>query len=253
MGTPLPSRVKDIVRRVVRPIRGRRLEALWLLAQRMGAHADVVRRDWALESDDYIRASWEQRHLPRFELVRDAVLAGDPDSILDVGCGAGNIAAILAEKTRVRIDGFDLHPGVQLSRPWLLEAGLTNVHLYRADLTTALPQIADASFHTAFSACVLMYLHPSAIERALAQLVRIARARVVLLDLHADNPWLPRGVFFPPGNWKRDYFRLFRRLGLPEGCASIEPVPEAIWAPSGGGGSLICVDVARWRPAPSGR
>ena len=74
---------------------------------------------------------------------------------------------------------------------------------------------------------------------AMRDMIRISRKAVILLEMHGETVRKYRGEFHPPGNWKRNYRRIFRELGISDDTLTIEPVSEELWSPSGGGAAYI--------------
>jgi len=124
--------------------------------------------------EDPIFAAYARPKLDRIE--RALALAGR--SVLDVGCGPGTFSALLAERAG-RVVGCDASEHM-LARA----ARLRGIELVRADATT-LPFERD-QFDVVFEANLLHHLEAPA--RAVAEMIRVAREAVVLIEPNAVNP-----------------------------------------------------------------
>lgn len=62
------------------------------------------------ESRSYRRPYFESIYYPLWSVVVDRLVASDAVSVLDVGCGPGQFAALLAERTSLRYLGVDFSP-----------------------------------------------------------------------------------------------------------------------------------------------
>ena len=112
----------------------------------------------------------EQVHLDIAEQVNEG------DEVLDVGCGTGALAALLANRG-ARVTGIDTSPAMlsqaaQLVRTECLETRITLKEMGAVDLDTAFP---DESFDAVISTLVLSELSDEAIGYTLTECHRILR------------------------------------------------------------------------------
>jgi len=136
-------------------------------------------------------------------------------TVLDVGCGAGDVAAALANRVQgrhVRITAIDLHPQILALARQRLHA-MNSVHLARAD-ALALP-FADRSFDVAMMSLTLHHFEDDAPVTVLRELGRVAAA-VVINDL--ERNWQNRAGALLLGRtlWARN------RLTRHDGPLSVE-------------------------------
>lgn len=116
--------------------------------------------------------------------IRPSLKPGVPNTLLDVGCGGGDIATYLWR--RAKEDGFDLRV-TAIDPSASVEAFLKSHPLpaeisYRKTTTTEL--LAERqSFDFVISNNVLHHLHPDEVVSLLDQCLRLAKVRVICNDL----------------------------------------------------------------------
>jgi len=215
-----------------------RLYAAWarFRAERLG----IGFRDWTIEDREALRAVWDQRQSERNHLLLERIAHYGPDSVLEVGSGCGAVLSLVAQRfPQALVTGVELNPvAAACGNEWMREEGLTNARL-EPGRAEQLQQYPDKGFDIVFSSAALMYVKPEDIAQVLRNTVRIARKAVVLLEMHDDAVRNYLGEFHLPSNWKRNYRRIFREIGVPDDRISIEPVSERLWQPGGGGGAYI--------------
>lgn len=109
--------------------------------------------------------------------VRDALALGEGERLLDVGCGTG-MAAVLAR-------GF--YVGVDTTARYLAYARRTAAPGRHFVAMSAFElAFADRAFDKAVVVNMVHHLDEPAVERLLAELRRVVRGRVVLLDAAPD-------------------------------------------------------------------
>lgn len=144
----------------------------------------------------------------RWRRAAAAAVRGEPGSrVLDLGCGTGDLALILAR--RHRVTGIDVSRRM-LTRAW--QKGRGRIHLVQGS-AFALP-FGDGTFDGVASAFVLRNL--AHLPKAFAEMARVLRpgGRVALLDILQPENALARRAF-------DGYFRvaapaLGRVVGKPE-------------------------------------
>jgi len=119
-------------------------------------------------------------------------LIGQCRSFLDVGCGGGDMLRLLADEGKRRMLRLDLI-GLDASRQVIFSARRRclehpDIRLLAGD-AGALP-FRDGSVDVVFSSTFAHHLDPPVLTRALAEAGRVARRRVVVVDLvRSDLGW----------------------------------------------------------------
>lgn len=175
---------------------------------------------------------------------------GDHATVLDVGCGTGDIAVRVVAEARQRGVMLEAY-GVELAEPLLNSAAARGVRVVRGD-ARALP-LADRSVDVAFCSQLLHHFAGDDAVRVLRELDRVARRCVIVSDLRRS--WLAAA-----GIWIASFPLGFHPVSRHDGVLSVlrgytraelrETVSHAT-------GHLPRVDAlaafrltATWRPAP---
>ncbi len=148
---------------------------------------------------------------PHRTLVRDAVLALDPRSVLDVGCGRGaNLFLLSQARPDLQLIGTDVsEQAITSSRAELERHGIVNVRLEVAD-AMKLSAFSDNSIDVLLADAVLMYVPPRQIERTLGEMLRVCRRGLVLSTWQSK---VAGAGICDEGMWIYDYGQLLGRLG----------------------------------------
>jgi len=205
-----------ISRRIIRGNLGSWFDMEW---KRRGPAADD--RTWVETYDDSWR-HWTQPDLSPEDIGRILQLLPRGCAVLDAGCGDGHLLEHLEEIASMRA-------GVDLSREGLHRARGrlgADVHLVQAFLES-LP-FADGSFDVVVSAHTLE--HVRGFDRAVAELVRVARKRVILLvPCQEYKPYTEdyHLHFFPTEE------EFIKRIGLPGAVCRRYTIPPGVCAYQG--------------------
>ena len=147
---------------------------------------------------------------PHRRYVVNAVLAHDPISVTEVGCGRGANLFLLGErKPDLWLSGSDVSPtAVKDARRHLqsVQLGVGSV----SDLDHLPPRSIDV----VLSDAVMMYVPPNEIARSIAAMRRVASRAVVISGWHGEP-------HYDESSWVYD----FRELGP----AQIAPFPPDAW------------------------
>jgi SAM-dependent methyltransferase len=133
------------------------------------------------------RVTWVGEAVPRLHLMADLVAETRPEAVLDVGCGGGQLLALVASRTSARLVGID-------AREQQLPAG---VEYRTADITAGLPA-GDGEFDVVTLGEVIEHVpHPDALLREVRRVLRPG-GRLVLstpnLVCWANRILVPAGV-----------------------------------------------------------
>jgi ubiquinone/menaquinone biosynthesis C-methylase UbiE len=193
---------------------------------------------------------WACRELPIKHYLADKIfnLGFEPRTILEVGCASGPNLYLLARKyPEAEIVGIDINKeAVEKGNVWFREEGISNVKLL-ARKAEELADFPDRHFDIVFSFATLLLIGPDKIERVVRQMTRVARHKVILIEVYGENPNDPHGNLFGFRSdiyWKRDYRTLVAYVA-PKQTGKVEmlPFPTDLWAPGCGGGSIIYISI----------
>jgi len=194
-----------------------------------GKHYDK-RDEWVL---DY----WDSRdHSHRTFLLEKIAGFSPVSSVLEIGCNCGpNLYLVARRFPDSQIHGIDINPvAIQKGRELFAAAGITNVNLsvHKAD---ELGQFPDKSFDVVFTDAVLIYIGRDKIRKVIAEMVRVARKGLVLLERYNFGPEQrdPYGLGIRRNDlWLRNYATLIKQFA-PGAQAQITRVTADIWPDKG--------------------
>jgi SAM-dependent methyltransferase len=189
---------------------------------------------WARRGPAAVRRGFDNLTHPHRRLIVEHVSALAPwAGILEVGCGYGPNLYHLAQRfPHAVLRGIDINRhSVALGNARLQEAGLANVRLVagRAD---DLRQFAGGAFDIVLTNALLMYVGPDRIDRAVAEMLRVARRYLVLVEQHRQDDESRGAGRFESGLWRRNYAVLLQRLA-PDDRVEIRKVPVELWDDEG--------------------
>jgi SAM-dependent methyltransferase len=176
---------------------------------------------------------WENAKHPSKHFLAERIAAYTPlEAILEVGCASGPNLQLLARRfPETEITGLDINPeAIEYGRRRFAEAGIDNVKLItgRADDTGL---FRSGSFDIVFTNALLIYIGPDKIEQVMADMLRLSRKALVLLELQddtlGDGNKARRGVS-RGGDWVRDYRVLLGSLVAPERI-TVNRLPVEVW------------------------
>jgi SAM-dependent methyltransferase len=144
---------------------------------------DVVREQYSSETGLAARKALydEISGVDARELAFEAVREAEPDTVLEVGCGEGELAARMNAELGVDVVAIDQSPRmVELARERGVDARVGDLQHLPYD---------TASFDVAVAAWVLF--HVPDLERGVAELARVLRpaGRLVAVTNFADHLW----------------------------------------------------------------
>jgi len=146
------------------------------------------------------------------QLIRDLeAKQGEVLHLIEVGCGWGPNLAVLARREQsLRLTGVDISPASILEgRKQLMELGLSEITLIEMQ-SDDLSSFASDSADVLFTDAMLLYVGPDKINRTIREMLRVARSRMVMLELH-DRTASSKGHYTRDG-WLRNYKALLSPL-----------------------------------------
>jgi enediyne biosynthesis protein CalE5 len=210
-----------------------------------GAIKDTVRRQWTSAAAGWdARFDWYDRHFaPVIRWACDAMSVEAGEKVLDVGCGAGQLACEAARRAGPagRVVGIDLAPAMlEVAARRSSALGLGAIEFKEMDAEHL--SFADATFDAVACSYALMFCPEP--RRAMAEMRRVlergGRLACVVWDTPASSPFLTVagqsiGQMFPsppadpdaPGAFRfaqpGALENLLREAGMRD--VSVEPVP----------------------------
>ena len=154
---------------------------------------------------DDVRKWLHNANLPHRRWLAE-VIVSDPNvvRILEVGCGWGPNLSVLADsRSNLRLFGIDISPAsIAEGAEQLRGLGYKNIVL-REGQADNLEFFGVGEMDVVFTDAVLLYVGPDKIRRVLAELCRVARRRLVLLEMH--KPGVRVSGKYTTDGWLHDY------------------------------------------------
>lgn len=170
-------------------------------------------QEWAWRSRHLYRRGWARGYLetidhPHRAQIVEAVVAFQPDSVLEIGCASGaNLACLRQRLPNVQLHGLDINSdAIRIGRAYFAGDRTVAMSVGHADRLAA---YADHSQDVVLSDAVLMFVAPDRIHQVLAEMIRVARKGLVLNEYHAAGE--DRG-HFDGGRWVYDLSGILRQL-----------------------------------------
>jgi ubiquinone/menaquinone biosynthesis C-methylase UbiE len=166
---------------------------------------------------DDVRSGFSNLTLPHREWLADRIMMGlnanqgEPLHLVEVGCGWGpNLAVLTRREPSLRLTGVDISPASILEgRKQLTELGLKEITLVEMQ-GDDLRSFANASADVVFTDAMLLYVGPDKIKRVVREMLRVARSRLVMLEMH-DQGATYKGRYTRDG-WLRNYEAVLNQL-----------------------------------------
>lgn len=208
----------------------------------------IEERHFRRRDRDDVRQGFSNVALPHRGWLADRLLHGPVEEILEVGCGWGPNLEVLARRApSIRLTGVDIsRASIREGHERFAELGLRCVTLIEGQ-ADSLGAFANASEDVVFTDALLLYIGPDKIERTVREMMRAARRRVLLLEMHQTGAGA--GGRYTRDGWVRDYEALLRPLAGDE-AVRLVPLPPGLrtagrWPEFG---TLIEVDMTKTRP-----
>lgn len=173
------------------------------------------------------KIDWKTQYLdtwnhPHRQLIVWALETFPWVSLWEVGCGPGaNLVRIVKEMKGRQVGGSDISPeAIALARTTFTGG---KFHVEAADNIL----LSDDSVDVILSDATMIYYSPSTIDKAIGEMVRVARNHVVLCEFHEKSWWKRLKLRWNTGYNAYDYQTLLEK----HGCHSIQiiKIPPEFW------------------------
>ena len=154
----------------------------------------------------------------------DALKGEKFDSILELGCGYGcNLFAINNLYPDVKCYGIDTDSTrIKTANKRIIDEDVKNVIAVYGDATNI--DIPDNSYDIVFTYALLIYLNDDLVEKIIGNMMRIARKKIILIELHSEKSNNNDGT----QRYSRNYSELLYKLGVKD--VMVRLIPKDIWA-----------------------
>lgn len=134
---------------------------------------------WNTWSKTFMDDPWQVDTHPQHEWLLQKIDIKSQKSILEVGCGFGRNMKYLIDQgiNPKRITGVDISPEMIKKARKYLRKGST----LKTGNILELP-FKDNSFDLVFTHGVLMHVEPKNIQRAISELVRVSKKKIILIE-----------------------------------------------------------------------
>lgn len=165
---------------------------------------------------DYLLADGAMNH-PHRDLILRHLAELEWRSMIEVGCGAGaNLVRIKQQWPDAEVGGIDINQqAIETAAKYLPKARFLDVGDPRDIFLT------DRSVDLVLSDACLIYFGPLAVRKALKDMKRVARSRLVLCELHSEKK-----VWFNRYNI-HNYRKLLDELDCYD--IRVEKIPKEVW------------------------
>jgi SAM-dependent methyltransferase len=202
------------------------------------------------QSEEWVLDYWDSRDHSHRAFLLEKIAGFSPiSSVLEIGCNCGpNLYLIARRFPESRIRGIDINPAaIQKGRELFAGAGITNVSL-SVNKANELGQFPDKSFDVVFTDAVLIYIGRDKIRKVIAEMVRVARKGLVLLERYDFGPEHrdPYGLGIRRHDlWLRNYATLVKQFA-PGAQVQITRVTGDIWPDQGWQETGALIEVRLW-------
>lgn len=185
-------------------------------------------RRWRLRTRREVRLAFPNVELAHRDWLVDRLLSdGSVSDVLEVGSGWGPNLEVLARRApNLRLTGVDISPAsVVEGNARFAERGLSNITLHEGNADN-LRAFTTGCVDVAFTDALLIYIDKYKIQKSIEEMMRLARRRVVLLEMHQTGAGA--GGRYTRDGWVRDYDALLRPIAG-EAAVRLTPLPRGIW------------------------
>jgi ubiquinone/menaquinone biosynthesis C-methylase UbiE len=181
-------------------------------------------KDWHFSQTNWVDGYWNSREHPHRELLTNAIVKYNPDTILEIGCASAPNIAILNEKLpRAKIVGVDINESA-INRAMYELRMCNNIHFYNMSMDKM--GFADKYFDVTFTDAVLIYIGKDKIVDIMNNIKRITSKAVVFLERHLDGVGWEE--YYKDGLWYRDYVSLVNEF-FPKSMIKLTKITSDVW------------------------
>lgn len=175
--------------------------------------------DWLDDSVNWIYGYAQSVDHPHRTLILDALKEMKFGSLLEVGCNSGpNLMNIQRDFPVAKLAGFDLNAeAIKVAKKVLKNKVSLGVGTVRY-----IPW-QDKTFDVVLCDAVLMYVQPKDVAQVMAELERVARKAIIIVDRFATEDSVCGHV------WGRNYTKLLKDMGYK---VEVKKITKAQWPTS---------------------
>jgi ubiquinone/menaquinone biosynthesis C-methylase UbiE len=179
---------------------------------------------WSQRKIDWVKAYSSTYNHPHRAVVIGALREFPWRSLVEIGCASGpNLIAIKKAFPRADLGGVDINEDAIATA----EATFRDLGFFFEVGDAEDIMMSDDSADVVLTDMTLMYLGRAGVKRALSEILRIARKRVVLVELHSENIFKRWWLRLTSGYGAYNYKRLLSKLGFYD--IIIKKITEEEW------------------------
>lgn len=179
----------------------------------------MARKYWTSYGKIYMNSGMSEPFRLMYEELSDLCIRENPLSVLEYGCGYGNMLKKIAEKNGGKND-------IKFCGTDFSETQIENARKYfekgeflLCDMTEGLTHYKDDEFDVVVGVGVLMYIHPKFIAKAISGLRRICRRKIFIAEyfykyLSDEKKRCFDAARFMDGRYGYDYEELLKEAGF---------------------------------------
>lgn len=178
--------------------------------------------DWVDDEDNWITSYVASAEHPHRQLIVDAVRRFYPCNVLEVGCNVGSNLIRLKEMfVNIQVAGIDISEKcINITRDYLPKASLKVGSYFNIPFP-------DKSYDCVLADATLMYAGPDKINEAMAEIDRIARKVIIVVDRVSKSKEGTRSGHV----WARNYPLILKSMGYK---VEKTPITKELWPYSQG-------------------
>lgn len=183
---------------------------------------DAHKKFWAERKIDWKTQYLDTWNHPHRALIAEVLKTFNWISLWEAGCGPGaNLVRIAKEFKGKQLGGSDVNAeAIELARATFV-GGKFHVESVEDML------LSDDAVDVMLSDAALIYIDPTNIKKAVGEMVRITRNRLVLCEFHGTSWWERLKLRLTTGYNAYDYTKLLTEAGAYD--VQMFKIPEQFW------------------------